>query len=549
MTTTTSMTMNRRSLLALGGLAAAATGAGLAGCGGSSQDRPQTGGGGDTSVLPDHIPFPEVSPDLPGDLDSLIAPGYFGYPDGADRVTTVDGEVGTGGDLSVFVITYSPPPPAVKRNAYWQAINEALNVNLKPTLVPTDFDTKLAAMLTGNDIPDIVTMHTASAWRLRGYESVVQDKFADLTELLSGGAVADYPNLARLPQQAWEAAVVAGKIHATPTLRIRTAGPIFTRPDIIEEAGANPEPTNKEEFEELCKAVTNGPGRRYAMAATSSWLEHLFFPMFSVPNGWRQESDGALTRDFETEEWEVAIAYIADTWKNGWWHPDVGGSSLEVEPLFANGTIALFSDNFVRYTVRGEVNFDVGLMSPFLAEGGKGAQYTLGPTDFLTFVKKGEVERVKECLRVIDWCSAPFGSEENFLRTYGVEGDDHTITDGEPVLTERGSSEVTGMSLRFVAGGPDVLYAQNGAPDMVKMLHDYQSDNVDNQLVDPTQGVYSPTESRTSAASQKIADTVSDVITGRSQVSALAEAVDGWRKAGGDKVREEYQAALEELPA
>jgi putative aldouronate transport system substrate-binding protein len=538
------LVLDRRSVvLGAGGLALTAVGLGMSGCtpGGGSADI----GGGEAVALPAQVPFAGVAPDLPGDPEAGINDGYFSYPLPDDQVRTVDREVGTGGDLTFFVETYSPPPPALAKNAYWQAINEALKVKASFTLVPSDVNTKAAAVLAGDDLPDIFTLHRDIAWSLRGYESVVPAKFANLSDYLSGAAAADYPNLARLQPEAWGPTVVGGQIYATPTMRIPTGSAVFCRPDVIAELGVNPQPADAAEFEELCRATTNPDQEQYTMGG-SGWLTGLFYPMFGVPNGWRQNDDGTLTKYFETEQWLQAVDYIAQTRKQGYWHPDSASASFDPEPLFASGRLMLYSDNFVRYTVRGKLTFEVGLMQPFAADGGPAAQFVTHPTDFLTFVKQADADRVQECLRVLDYLSAPFGSAENFLRTYGAEGADHTIKGGQPMLTERGETETSALCLRFVAGGPDVLFAANGDPDMVEKLHTYQKDGASRQLADPTAGVYAESATTTTQVEQQVTDTMNEVILGRKPHSALQEVVKTWRTRGGDKLREDYQLALQQ---
>ncbi|MFC7619405.1 hypothetical protein [Microlunatus sp. GCM10028923] len=537
--------ITRRGLLASAcGIAASAGASGLlSGCTGGGSTPAERNAG--HVPLPNQTPFTKITPDLPGDQNKGISPGFFSYPLPAEQVQTVTGQVGSGGDLTNLVVTFSPPPSTMAKNAYWQAVNAALNVNLKSILVPDDFATKLAAVLAGNDLPDLITLYPADGWGLRRYESVVQAKFADLSDHLSGDAVQEYPNLARLPQDSWRPGLVNGRIFATPTLRIGTGGAVFCRSDLISKYGADPQPGNASDFEQLCQTFSDPDAKRWALANDGSWMTRLFFPMFGVPNGWRTDDGGGLTNQIETEEWKQAVGYIAETWRKGWWHPDsAGAQSVESDPLFANGTVALRGDNIVRYTVRGKLNFAVDLVRPFLVDGGPAQHISRIETDFLTFVKKGEEDRVRECLRVLNYLSAPLGSKENFLRTFGPEGTNHTIEDGRPTLTDRGEAETTALSLRFVAGGPDVLFASNGDADMVTKIHDYQTAVADHRQLSPTDGLFAESLSGTTQINQLITDTINDVVLGRKPIGALDEAVTKWRNGGGDKLREEYQEAL-----
>lgn len=530
-----------------GGLTAAAlAGPLLSAC---SSSPGSDGKAGNTVKLPTQVPFKGVTPDLPGDPAKGINDAYLRYPAVDKRVKTVEGAVGSGGVLSAFVTSFSPPPAAMGGNAYWQAINQALGVQFKPTLVPQEFQAKLAAMLAGGDVPDLVTMYLDDAASVRRFDAVAQSKFADLTPHLSGDAVKEYPNLARLAPDAWPSTLFDGRIYATPTLRIPTSTVTYTRNDVIEKLGGNPQPKTAADFEQLCKTLSDPAKKRWAMRnGGSGWLlGGLFYPMFGVPNGWRLSDSGSLTNRIETDEWLAAIAYVAGLWKKGYWHPDSPtDTGPEVDPLFQNGSVPIMQDSFVRYTVRSDAALVPDIMAPFGHDGGKAVAYVGSVGDFVTFVKKGSEDKVKECLRVLDWLNAPFGSTENFLRTYGAEGKDYTLENGQPTLTDEGQAETYSLCLRFIGGGPDVLYATNGNTSVVKKMHAYQTAVSDIRLKDPTAGVYSEVAATSGAITQQVSDTVTDVILGRKPQSALKDSVAKWKNAGGDKVRADYEKSIAE---
>ncbi|WP_157063270.1 extracellular solute-binding protein [Luteipulveratus mongoliensis] len=525
--------------------AAAFAGPLLSGCSSSSSPGGKSGSGSKVA-MPTHVPFNGVPPDLPGDIAKGINPGYLSYP--AEHVKTVHGKVGSGGAFRVFVTSFSPPPPPKAQNSYWQAINAALGVDLKPTLVPQEFPTKLAAMLSSGDIPDLVTMYLADAQSVRRFETVARSRFANLSEHLSGDAVKKYPNLARLAPDSWSSTLIDGEIYSTPTLRIPTGQVLYLRDDRVKAAGADPNPTSIAEFEQLCKALSDPGKKRWALANPDSvWNAATIYPLFGVPNGWRLNPDGSLTKDYETEEWQEAVAFMAKTWKAGYWHPNSPTmSDADGDTFFENGSVAMRQDSVVRYAIRGKVGFLPSIMKPFSADGGTVTTYEGSVTDFVTFVKKGSKARVEESLRILNWLNAPFGSEEYFLRAYGVAGKDHTLAGGQPKLSETGTSEVQSLSLRFVGGGPDVLYASNGNTPMVKTMHAYQTAVSPSRVKNPTTGLYSEAASTSGTITQQVTDTINDVVLGRKPASALKAAVAAWKKNGGDKVRADYEKAIAE---
>ncbi|RCK71239.1 hypothetical protein DT076_01965 [Desertihabitans brevis] len=87
--------------------------------------------------------------------------------------------------------------------------------------MPTKFDTTVA----GGDLPDVVYVPTDVAQLPR----LMEAKFHDLTELLSGDAVAEYPALANLSPDLWRGCVFNGRIWGIPVPRAmaRTSNPLY----------------------------------------------------------------------------------------------------------------------------------------------------------------------------------------------------------------------------------------------------------------------------------------------------------------------------------
>ena len=128
----------------------------------------------------------------PGGLQA----GFLSYP--RDLVKSVNRVPGSGGDITAFANTTSPIPPAVDDNASWQAVNKAVNANIKLTLVPsTDYVNKTATMMAGGDLPDLFYLGNNLA--TANIPRFLQSAYADLTPYVSGDAVKEYPNLAAFP--------------------------------------------------------------------------------------------------------------------------------------------------------------------------------------------------------------------------------------------------------------------------------------------------------------------------------------------------------------
>jgi putative aldouronate transport system substrate-binding protein len=85
---------------------------------------------------------------------------------------------------------------------------------------------------------------------------------------------------------------------------------------------------------------------------------------------------------------------------------------------------------------------------------------------------------------------------------------------------------------------------QPGRPQVTKDAFEAQSKLVPDALQDPTLGLYSETDIR-SGAQIGLGDLVNDVLQGRQPVRKWDSAVAEWKRKGGDKIRDEYQEALD----
>src|SRR3712207_4100807 len=98
-------------------------------------------------------------------------------------------------------------------------------------------------------------------------------------------------------------------------------------------------------------------------------------------------------------------------------------------------------------------------------------------------------ERVKELLRVLDYLAAPFGSEEWRFLNYGLEGVDHQVTNGVPVLTDKGIAE-RGDLVYVMAGLPVFYYPQT--PEVAETAQKLATEVIKLGTDDPSWPLYSP---------------------------------------------------------
>jgi len=535
--------LDRRAFLASAGALGPAAGAtGLSGCRSNSGPGANSESRNAAVALPDYIPYTGIKADLAA-TDQGVDAAFRTMP--KDRPVSVPEVPGKGEKVTGLANIYYPAPPGSDKNSYWAGLNKRLGVDLSLTMVPAaDFGPKFATTIAGNDLPDLLQMRPTP-----NLPTLLQAKFADITSLVAGSAIKDYPNLANLPASAWRWSVYNGGIYGVPIPRGIMYGGLFARTDLTKAAGVSDQPQSYAEFADLCRAVTDPKKRRWAYADVTLVGKFLLGTMSGEPNEWRSDG-GKLTHRYESDEYRGNISATADLWKAGVIHPDAFGATQPV-PWFAAGTTAFIAGSYLTWTQLVTTGKDTPgfAMSEVRApkwDGGGLGPWRLGSGYFsITALKKADPDKLKLQLRVLNYLAAPFGTKEYFYARFGAEGVDHTLSDtGDPVLTKTGSANTT-IPIRYLADAPAALY-EPGRPGDADLEHSYQTDEVPVGVQNPTYGLFSDTyASQNQPLTTKFEDGIAEIIQGRKPLTSIDDLLKTWRSAGGDKMRTEFESQLQ----
>ncbi|MFL6143963.1 MAG: hypothetical protein ACJ72N_19130 [Labedaea sp.] len=498
--------------------------------------------------LPTYVRYDKVKPDLPGNEQGLLD-GFLRYPD--PPVKAFSGPPGDGSTLSAFVLTGSPVPPAVDQNPYWQELNKRANLNLKLTIVPSaDMATKFASLVAGDDLPDFIVpalfLPNGMPAGIANLPAWMESKCQNLTPFLSGDAVKEYPFLANIPTAAWRQCRYNGGIYGLPVQRGVGGTLMFRRDDVFTQLGANPQPASFAEFKDLAKQVTDAKANRWAFSqAPIDFVRQ----MLGLPWRW-QEQGGKFTSAYEMEQAKQALADCAQLTKDGVIHPDSTASNAPVKKWFNSGQALMIADRYTAWpqffadNVAGP-NFDIGGMRPpKYAGGGFNGTWQAEPTNNFTVLKKASDDRIRYLLKVANWLAAPFGTEEQLFRVYGVPGQHYNMKNGSPAQTQEGVTQ-TALGIRYIVDAPSVIFIP-GNPEATRKSYDYQASIIPTSIRDPQVGLYSDTWSRKQGQlGQIINDAQADIVSGRKPVSAWDDAVKSWKQTGGDKVKAEFEEAFQ----
>jgi len=373
----------------------------------------------------------------------------------------------------------------------------------------------------------------------------LKSKCQDLTPYLSGDAVKEYPFLANLPTASWKDCRYNGGIYGLPTPRGIGGTLMFRRDDIIKQLGLNPDPKSFAELRELAKQVSDTKASRWAFSqAPLDFVRQ----MLGLPWRWA-EKDGKLTSGYEMEQAKQALSDCAQMFKDGVIHPDSTANNAPVKKWFNSGQAVFNADRYTAWpqyyadNVAGPT-FDIGgLRPPKYDGGGFAATWQAAPTNNFTALKKASDDRIRYLLKIANWLSAPFGTEEWLFRRFGVEGTHYTMKSGGPAQTQAGITQ-TVLGIRYIVDAPDVIFIPGNA-DATRKSYEYQKSIIPTAVHDAQTGVFSDTWSRKQGQlGQLINDAQADILSGRKPVSVWDDVMKQWREGGGDKVRSELEEAI-----
>lgn len=532
---TVSHSISRRTLL--GGAFALATIPLLASC----TPAPKTG---DVQALnagvklPTYVRWEGPTPDLP--RVEFVPDAFYKYP----KAVEVLADYSAAGAMFIGTVkTSAPVPPGVDSNEYWKELNRRIDADVKLTITPNaDWPSKFASSVAGDALGDIWNIVSS----FPNLPQLLESKAQDLTEYLSGDAVKKYPFLANLPEDAWRGCVFNGKIFAVPIYRgILGSNTLISRADLFKERDVSVDFANTDELLAIGREMTDARSNRWAFADVP---DQVLSAMLGLPNQW-QEKRGKFTNAIEFPEHQEMLEFGRLLMSEGLVHPD-NISAPEDQSWFLQGSAAMMQGSYAGLPSTYQQNtsfpdYEIGL-PVILGPDGKPRLWQGRPNNSITGITKAEPERIKAVLEFLNWCAAPFGTEEYTFRRYGIEGRDFEFVDGEPQLTQVGNSETSlgSFPIQYLIDSPPPVYFP-GYPDAVDIVYENLIKTAPNVVKDPTLGLYSPTNSTQGASlTSLLTNATNDIFLGRAPVSSWPAVVKDWRAKGGDAVRKEFEQAL-----
>jgi ABC-type glycerol-3-phosphate transport system substrate-binding protein len=553
--------LSRRGLFRSAAVVAGAAVAGplLVGCESSGTKGPGTTSSNDISkIIPSYQANNLVAPDIPsvtGPAGAVSDPGFLSFP--SNPVKTVTSVPGKGSSYTTITPLWGSIPPS-SGNGYYDAVNKALGATLK--MQPADGnnygDTTLPPLFAADKLPDWIQIPGWNTQKLN-FGQAVEAKFADLTPYLAGDKVKDYPNLANVSSGAWACGVWNGKLYGIPIYPSGAVvnGAYFYRADVFDKQGIKGEDIKTTaDIEALGKQLTNSNGGVWAFDDLFGTDAAYIAQLFHFPNKWGIGSDGKLIHKYEHPGMVEALNWHAKLVKSGWVHPDaIAANNQNGKQRFWSGKSLVCADG------TGAWNGDDAKSGTAANPGYRRLAFALQTSDasvkpsielgngasmFSYLNKKLSADQIKECLAIANYLAAPYGSAEWLLVNYGIEGQEFTMTGGNPSLTDKGSKEVA-TTFQFLACPPSPTTVSNGFSQVAKDYCAWQGDMVKLAVKPAFYGMNVTEPSQYSSIGQAVTDAMADVKVGRKPISAYTDAVKTWQDQGGNALRDFYQGIRE----
>ncbi|MFC4562652.1 extracellular solute-binding protein [Nocardiopsis mangrovi] len=540
------MTLDRRRFLGLAGAGAAAAFSGglLTACA-PTGPRPGAGAaaGADRldDLIPTFIPFDGPAPDLPGTDGAPDA--YTSYPRAVDAITAPPG---SGGSYTAMTPLWGPVPPGLGDNSHYDLVNRELGATVEFNFQDgnTIID-KMNAVIAGGDVADITMVPDWLINLIPRFNRAAGELFEDLTPFLAGDAVEPYPMLANLRSDAWKWGVFDERLYGVPLPSNPFPEWFLYRADLFAEMDL-PLPSSPEEFFELGEEINDPDNNRWAFGD----FYRLMRQVFGAPREWRY-TGGELVHQVETPEFAASVEFLRRVYDAGLVHPDIAGGGTNNKELINSGRILVDQDatsaiiEAYQGVLPDDPDFRLGLLPVFGSDGNDPDMHRASPAEHCVFVRKGfEPGQVEEVLQILDYCAAPFGTEEYLTYRFGAEGEHYEYVDGAPQLTELGRQEV-GNGYLFLSGRPSPI-VESQYPDYVEPRSQWFNDAVQYSGEDPFEGIRIQRPNAYSSVETPTTDKVMDIIRGRREVRELEDVIAEWRRDGGDEGREFFQQVLQD---
>lgn len=488
-----------------------------------------------------------------GSSNSSPAPAAGGETAGSS--ISADGETAAPAKeiqpVSLLLKYYSADVPQAEEG--FRYIEELAGVKLDIIWSPSPtYDEKVNATLASNKLPEVILISNNRGENI--VDAVGGGAFWELGPYLN-----EFPNLSQvLPEEVLYNISYNGKVYSIPSLRNTSETSFIIRQDWLDKLSL-PIPDSIDSFYETVQAFKNNDPDGNEADDTIGLIEtadasafHEIKLWFGSPNGWGVR-DGQLVPDFTTDEYLEAMKFFRKLYEEKLINEDFPlVTQNQLLDYINKGKAGLYKGAFPQlsngwFAPLAEQNKDAELLAFINVKGTDDVarKSAGGGYNGSFFIPKSSVpteERLKEILGVFDVIAS---KEVRDVISIGFENVHYKVENGKNIVTDSEAYVKNIIPLRWimVADGitDHVLAGTNPTNEFVSQAI-ILDDSVE-QVFDPT----NPFIKKTIVDEKIIDDARSKYILGLLNEQDWLNAIENWRKSGGDTLIKELNEQYEQV--
>lgn len=471
-----------------------------------------------------------------------------------------DGEGATGDGTIHFTLNFDGVEVPAKGNEVEQAITKYTGNKVDFTFISSnDYCTKLPVMIASGELSEVIA--SCGAPNQSYLISAAQGgTFWDLTDIIK-----DYPKLSSMSQIVYDNVSIDGKLYGIPRSRPIARYTNMYREDWAEKLSIAP-PTTMDDMYNMLKAFTDndpdGNGQKDTYGLSAMINNTAFSPDFGIafgaPNNW-EENNGTFTKAEETDAYLEGLKFTKKLYDEGILNRDFASIDRgKFEGELENGKAGMINgttNNVLSYQARLEAqnkNGKLDFFSVLDGPAGKKVGADRGSNGILMF-PKASVQSEQQLRTILTFFEKMTDKEMADLLEWGIEGKHYEIKNGKAVRTNQDAYD---NEVGFPYNKPlvtipltDIKTPGDLDPISAKALK-IEKENEQYLVNDPTMTLISDTWSLQGAELLQILnDAKVKFVMGKIDENGWHQAVEQYKKAGGDQVAKEYAEALAAQPA
>ncbi|MFB5760389.1 extracellular solute-binding protein [Paenibacillus medicaginis] len=451
--------------------------------------------------------------------------------------------------------TASPPTDTVLNK-----IEEKTNTDIQFSWIPdASKEERVNTALASNSLADIVTLTILDNSSVRN--ALKSGMFWEVEPYLD-----EYPNLAKISEDTRRSASIGGKLYGVPFQKDLARNGITIRKDWLDKLGLEL-PKTTDDLKAIAKAFTEQDPDGNGVADTTGFVDRndLIYgafktlgSYFGVPNNWKVSEDGKMTPEFETQEYIDTMNFMKELFDNGYINKDFAVTAkTDQQQKFAQGKAGIYvgalfdSKNLLNMAKGVQDNMELEVVNNVTSTGSESDRAIWAANNGiggLIAFPRSEVKDEAELKRILKFINDLMDEEVYALMTYGIEGTHYTVdADNATTITDTDlwQQEVQPLSSsRPKEYGYDIHDADPLKQKSEKLI----KENAEHAVLNPAYSLDSETFTTQGSELQKIiTDATYKYILGESSLEDFKASVENWKKSGGNRMIEEYEAAYKEI--